>query len=381
MIITDNVISKIKLLSNGQTIEITEEECFQMKIISIILENKELFIKLNELYTNEINEDNIDEYIDILTIISQISQSSEFFNYDNIIDYIANHFYLIDKDKLKQLPKSILLSIISNSNLKLESEDSLLDFINEIFPKEEEGEEEYFNKISFYEQLEFLELSGSKFDDFAEQLEASKMTNALWRKLYRCISIYRTRSYSNVGIKRYKKMNNSIEFYSNAFEGIIDYLTKKSGGNVSLNGTVKVLSSTTNCIGHSAHHSVELHNDDVNFASANNPNSWLQFEFTGKKVHPTHYSIKSRTDCDCDHPINWLIQGSNTGHESDWTTLDTRINERSLSRQNVQQTFDINEQSGDYRYLRILQNGINSSNNHYLTLSALEFFGTLSYDQ
>lgn len=63
------------------------------------------------------------------------------FNISSITEKISSHFYQIDKKKLFNLPRPIIFSIISNEHLKTENEDSLLDFIQEIFSKSNEDEE------------------------------------------------------------------------------------------------------------------------------------------------------------------------------------------------------------------------------------------------
>ena len=73
IILSENSISKFNLLSKGETVTINEEESFEMKIISIHVNNDELFTKLCELFPNEINETNIDQYLSNLTLFSQIS--------------------------------------------------------------------------------------------------------------------------------------------------------------------------------------------------------------------------------------------------------------------------------------------------------------------
>ena len=63
IIINESTFSKFQLIASGETIEIKEEEVFEMKLISILIDNEELFCKLNDLYPNDINESNIDQYI------------------------------------------------------------------------------------------------------------------------------------------------------------------------------------------------------------------------------------------------------------------------------------------------------------------------------
>ena len=49
--------------------------------------------------------------------------------------------------------------------------------------------EENINITSFYEAIDFLSLSESKFQEFVENFESMKMTKLLWSKLYPCFYI------------------------------------------------------------------------------------------------------------------------------------------------------------------------------------------------
>lgn len=78
-----------------------------------------------------------DQYMHLLMHYYQSSQSMQYYNYNNIIDYIAANFHRIEKSKLLPLPKSILFLIISNNKLKLYNENSFFDFIQQIFKTDE----------------------------------------------------------------------------------------------------------------------------------------------------------------------------------------------------------------------------------------------------
>ena len=133
--LTDDVISIIQQLARGYNVDISEKQSYQMRILSILFENEELFSKINKNFPTEINQSNIDAYLqDLQFYYTQSQSNSQFrsfndFNYVNIINYIASHFYLIDEEKLLELPKRILYSILTNENLQLQNEDSLFSFI------------------------------------------------------------------------------------------------------------------------------------------------------------------------------------------------------------------------------------------------------------
>ena len=107
-------------------------------------------------------------------------------------------------------------------------------------------------------------------------------------------------------------------------------------------------------------------------------NSWLLYDFKERKVKPTHYSIKShdwggKGDY---HPQTWSVEGSDDN--STWDELDTRSNEKSLDDKSVSNTFSIqNKTNKYYRYLRIIQKGVNTRKDNFFGFSSLEYFGSI----
>lgn len=396
--VTEEVLSLFKLLAQGYSVDITESQIIQAEIISILLDNLEIFTQVNDIYDENVNYTNIDQYISNIKFYKQIPSSFNFMKYSKIIKYISSNFYRIEENKLLTIPAKILFSIIFDENLVIESEDSLFDFINKLFSEEKVNDDEEINIISFYEEIDFTKLSQSKFEEFVSCFIGSEMTRNLWEKLSKCFYFNYTSNkekknegrYSFKGKKIEDDDNSTNQFSgiikkfeydgnsSNQFSGIINFLTEKCGGNVSDKGIVKVtsLSETTSL----AKNVVDLQNNRNYFQSRNQQNTWLQYDFIENRIIPTHYSIRTRHDYDMDHPRNWVIEGSNTGgnNENEWVILDSRQNDTELNGKNVSYTFDIEPTQGNekgFRYLRIRQTGVESSNGNWLTFSALEYFG------
>lgn len=175
----------------------------------------------------------------------------------------------------------------------------------------------------------------------------------------------------------------NVEF--DQLNGIIRKLTREYGGNVHDKGAIEVTASSD--LGDPPYrhpkYAVDLDNKETRFTSKNIENSWLRYDFKGRKVRPTHYSIRSKPfDTGDWHPKNWVIEGSNTG--SEWKVLDSRQDVNVLNYKSVTHTFAIQEKLDHneyYRYLRIRQTGRNACSNpnhHYiLGFSALEYFGSI----
>lgn len=107
------------------------------------------------------------------------------------------------------------------------------------------------------------------------------------------------------------------------------------------------------------------------FASQNQPNSWLKVDFRNRKLIPNYYSIRAR-QFNSALIRNWIFQASQ--NDSDWTTLDTRVDESTSSLKWF--SFPISS-SVSYRFFRLLQNGVESSGSNFLTLAEIELYGTL----
>ena len=380
-IFTDETLSLLKTISCGLPIEINHEQGFNMQLISIILNNEELFEKINKIYQFNINESNIDYYLQHLQVFHNFLGISRHFNYSKIIDFIASHFYIIDENKLVKLPKSTLYSIISNQNFKIKDEDSFLDFINTMFSTENDKNNENLTKIDFLEKIEFSGLSESKFQEFLKNFEFNEMTTEIWQKLCRCFISNFSSTKDDPKDDRYLreficyKYDNKEE---NSLNGIIRHLTFEFGGNVDTKGIVKISSSS---IYYDHYPKTVADFDDVQhfYESNDQPNSWIKFDFSQRKVRPTHYSIRTRNaGKGSRHLKNWVIEASNSNSESDWNIIDFRNDISSLDGKSITQTFEIQNKlskNESFRYLRIRQTGVNTSNDHFLTLSALEFFG------
>ena len=209
------------------------------------------------------------------------------------------------------------------------------------------------------------------------------MTNHLWKKLLCCFYTNRNQNSIDVNQNRYHIFQETYEYDGNSSHmlcGIINHLTKESGGNVCDNKTVIVTSSPV-CGSYHPKYAVEFDNfngsNNYKFfhSNHNDKNSWLEYDFVKRKVNPTGYSIRTRGGYDEYHPRNWVIEGSN--NKSNWTILDTCTNKNCLTGLGVTHYFAIKKQKESYKFLRIRNIGINSKGSYGILLSALEFFGSL----
>ena len=161
-------------------------------------------------------------------------------------------------------------------------------------------------------------------------------------------------------------------------DGIISQLTRTYGGNVHKKGIVEV--SASSCHSNSAvERVVDLGTNSV-FCSNNLPNSWLRYDFKGRRVSVVSYSIRSyyyRTGGA--HPKSWVVEVSNLGSEGSWTLSDERKDNSDLNAKHVIRNFAVSvHPSGGFRFVRIRTTGKDHSGMDYLQMCAWELFGTIS---
>ncbi|KAJ3440880.1 hypothetical protein M0812_12878 [Anaeramoeba flamelloides] len=107
------------------------------------------------------------------------------------------------------------------------------------------------------------------------------------------------------------------------------------------------------------------------------PASWVLFDFGPKRtIIPNYYTIRHGGNYRADSLRNWDLQGSNDCQN--WTVLSKHRSDNSLNGKFATFSWPINKhQNTDFRYLRLLQSGYNSSHHNFLALGGVEFYGEL----
>lgn len=97
----------------------------------------------------------------------------------------------------------------------------------------------------------------------------------------------------------------------------------------------------------------------------------------GRRVIPTHYSLRHYSSWDTEALRYWVLEASNDG--MNWVGLREHLDDRSLSKKGQTASWAINPpaNSGSFSQFRVRQTGPNSNNHYYLALSGFELFGTL----
>lgn len=105
--------------------------------------NTKDFLKLAPLNSEELTVDNFIDHLNaklkyfqnekFLEIFQNHDQFLDLTTFKKKIDFISSHFYELDKKEIKKLEPNIIIDIISNDKLQIEDEDSLLNFILDVY--------------------------------------------------------------------------------------------------------------------------------------------------------------------------------------------------------------------------------------------------------
>lgn len=356
-----NLFENIITLIHGDIIEINSSNYDPLLLIASKLGNQEMEEDLSSMSFsgNHITFHN--------AIRRFISKSSIGINVESETKYIASHFSEYHINELNKLTDDHLELILSQSNLKIEDESWLFNFLMNRNPP----------NSSLFSHLYFEYLSENEIERFIHFLREEEMTGPLWTAISRRLLLH-VEVPLDLSSRHIGKIEKSDDDFDNItinfseefpFEGIISHFTDKYGGNVSKTKTIPISCSGT--IWNSA--SVVADFDSTDFwVSDNSPGSWIAFDFKEHLINMTAYTIRGdSTGSLC----NWVVEGSNNMVK--WKEIDRHENCRDLNGLYAFKTYSVNN-SLQYRYLRLRQTGPDINNENYLGLCCIEFFGSLT---
>jgi hypothetical protein len=352
-------------LCSGSGLPFRRNDAF-VRLISHELGNGELYEAITANLTDELSVENV---------IARLRFSFELGDgCAPEIEFCSSHFCELEAEDLRSLPFALFSAIISRKSILLADEDSFYSIIHSRIC----DDSDFF---SLFEYVRFEYLSSASIHSFIELMNESinRMTIGLWGSVCRRLSFPISPELSH---DRFMASINSdvCPFSSRSpLDGIISHLTRKHGGHRLDSGLMLI---TASGLGDPAFHPVRnlatVWNDAL-FYTPNTPHSWICYDFDEMRITLTHYSIRTRSDCDQCHLRHWRLDGSMDGLS--WTELDRRKNDTTLSGRGAIATFSIGDREGNregFRMIRLRQTGRNSSGEHFLTLTAIEFFGVIT---
>lgn len=181
--------------------------------------NFDEYLKFHPEFFEEIRIDNI---IDRLKEMVKFNHANQF-NFDKLISFAAEHFEEIDKNQLKKLDLEQIEEIIKNESLKLDEEDSLLNFILELYEKDE--------KYSpLFEYVNFNNINEKSFVSFINKFSIDNINSSIWRSM--CQRILPSEKTKIIHERYHEKIIQFDHIKGQEFKGIMNYLCEKTGGNI-----------------------------------------------------------------------------------------------------------------------------------------------------
>ena len=109
----------------------------------------------------------------------------------------------------------------------------------------------------------------------------------------------------------------------------------------------------------------------------------LCYDFGGRRVTPTSYSIRSYcSEPGANHPRWWVLEVSNDASEGSWKVVDSREDNSDLNGEHLTRNFAISAPpSGSFRFVRFRMTGTDHYGGFWLKICAFELFGALSQSQ
>lgn len=161
--------------------------------------------------------------------------------------------------------------------------------------------------------------------------------------------------------------------------GLISYLGTKGNSSTFITPTglsypwLVTTTVSSNLTGDSPSNAVDRNNSTI-IHTAGVENSWWKLDLgKNKSFKPTKYTLRTRSDTNDNNPKTWKLQGSND--DINWVDISIESIPLTIASWFVSQ--DINAVES-YRYIRIIQNGINTSNELFLVFAGIELYGLLN---
>jgi hypothetical protein len=363
----DKVFGDFVLLGGGWDVVVTEANSSFFVSICRELWNEELYSKVVAHFEEDLTISNVFD-----RLLSRESFCGRGFWFLPEIDFLASHFHELSKSVLNSLSVDQVHAILSNSCLRIRSEDELYGFIVSRL-----CEDFCFSSLLEFVRFEFVSVSSIEHFISSDIDSFTLLNRSVWTQI--CRRLILSVSPCSVNDRLAKSLGRMFRFSgSSSFEGIISHLTSQHGGNVHDRGIVHISGLhpyDTNSV-YAPKNVADLTATDTYFCSRNEPNQMLIYDFQRLRITSTHYSVRSRHDAgvNCNHPKSWVIEVSDDG--SDWFEIDRRENNNELNGRSLIHTFSVST-SKECRMIRLRQIGPTHYGEHYLQFSALEIFGSL----
>lgn len=345
--------NRILKLSSFQPVSIPNSEIsFAAEVFEILGTESILISNLNHAsLTNE----------NVINLLQQHELLHRFYaqSINDEIDYISLHFFELaesHQEELKRLSVETLEKIISKENLRLNNETQLFKFINNLYQSANSNSDYSI----LYSYVSFKDVSSESIAEFIQHFRKDDLTEETWRAISQRLLMPVENFFQERQHERYipKKFEPNGD---NNFNGIIKYLLSYYGDS---------FNERVNIVGNSYGNAINVtHYDNLDdfFASNNQPNGWICFDFKEDRIIPKYYQIRSYT---YGYPMYWVIEGSCDALK--WEYIQQESSSY-LNGNNLSHVFPISKRDiKEYRYIRIYQ-----TQGTYFVINSFEFYGTI----
>ena len=338
-----------RIIENGEmkSMNIKEEENQYFRNIMKQLGNNDEAIRFYEEFQADISNENVIQRM-------QIKADLEL-NFDEEITFISKNFHEFHtkhSEAMLSLDLNTIEQIICNSNLKVQNEEELFDFVLELYLKSKE----YATLFSY---VIFLNLTTNSIQKFRQYFDINDINNSIWTSI--CYRLEQNISKkSKISYKESNKQLLTNRYTGIRCENILEYLNQKCHGNAHSKKIVEITSSSRTF-------------GNASFAPSNLAGSWIQFDFKERNVLLDRYTIPSSNNL-----RNWVLEVSNDGkifqeihrHEINPNGFYSPMGTSPL------QTFGVSC-STPQKFVRLRVIGPNNTNTNMLDTSKIEFSGFL----
>ena len=322
--------------------------------------NNSFLIPLTEEYQKLHNDNDISLENAVQRLREKVFLNMDPIFYEKEVELIAKNFDDVAGSLLSMFSDSAYSNafdyILTNENLTLKNEDTLLQFIIDLSSRNQ-----YYEYLFKYVWIEYC--SSDLIKIFLQYVKDNICINQSINSVIQCISrklILEQYPISQFNYIAQRKLHVNIDSNTNN-EGILS--TENKLNNVNMNCSSSYSGSLTNLLNL---------NDNSEFATSSSRNSWISASLKNNKPFIlSKYLLKGRPNNNTSHALlTWKLEGKKKS-DNNWIRLDVR--------DDIVETMKTKEYpilcSEELIEVKLTQVGYNSSGSDYLYLGGFEIFG------
>jgi hypothetical protein len=287
---------------------------------------------------------------------------------DSELAFFALYFSELSNDTIKQLPVSVLDTVLQDPHLSLKSDSHLLRLILKAGP----------DYHCLLRHVNFSYVDRDTMQLFSDSVAVESIDAGVWRQIAKVLvetaglterAEGTPTAGPTVGTKSRKKEFRRTP--GQRFTGILNYLNTQANRNCHNAGLVNITASSA---GECAPVSrlVDYNRTDW-FYTLNLKNSWIKLDFKARKVWVEAYEIKGGRQF-CTNLRTWVFEGSDD--DQDWMEIGEVRHSKLMQGESISREF-LCTPSRPFRFVRLKQTDLNDKGNDSLVLANIEIYGFL----